>query len=212
MTIMRSLSGIIVAVLLSASSAFAGALEDAIAAYDQKDYATALRLFQPLAEKGDATAQVRLGTMYGDGVGVARDAAEALKWLRKAAEQGDAYGQGVLGVSLRGIGGGFPEDDAEAAKWARKAADQGNVPAQFVLGDMYEKGIGVPQDYVLAYMWFNLGAAHGDFGGAEIAHRYGFDFGKPSHVAEFRDKLTAKMTPEQIAEAQRLAREWKPTK
>jgi hypothetical protein len=49
-------------------------------------------------------------------------------------------------------------------------------------------------------------------GGAEINHRYGFDFGKPTHVAEIRDKLIAKMTRDQIAEAQRLTREWKPTK
>ena len=79
-----------------------------------------------------------------------------------------------------------------------------------MLSDMYDKGLGVPQDYVLAYMWFNLGAAHPDV--AEIAHRYGFDFGKQTHIAEVRDRLVAKMTREQVAEAQRLAREWKPTK
>ena len=88
MSFSRFLTGVIVAVLLSATSAFAGALEDAIAAYDQKDYATALRRFQPLAEKGDPTAQVRLGLMYGEGIGVPHDTADSLKWARKAADQG----------------------------------------------------------------------------------------------------------------------------
>jgi hypothetical protein len=141
MTIMRSMIGVFVAVLLFASSAFAGVLEDAIAAYDQKDYATALRLVQPLAEKGDATAQVRLGIVYGEGTGVPHDAAEALKWVRKAADQGDAYGQLWLGALLRGIGGVAAEDDTEAAKWVRKAADHGNVPAQMMLSDMYDNGL-----------------------------------------------------------------------
>ena len=148
----------------------------------------------------------------GAGTGVPHDAAEALKWVRKAADQGDAYGQLGLGLLLRGLGG-VVEDDVEAAKWVRKAADQGNGSAQMILSDVYDKGLGVPQDYVLAYMWFNLGAAHSD--AAEIVHRYyGFDLGKPTvtGVAEFRDKLIAKMTREQVAEAQRLTREWKPTK
>jgi uncharacterized protein len=115
----------------------------------------------------------------------------------------------LLGALLRGIGG-VAEDDVEAAKWVRKAADQGNGSAQMILGDMYDNGLGVPQDYVLAYMWLNLGAAHPDV--AEITHRYGFDFGKPTHIGEVRDRLVAKMTREQVAEAQRLTREWKPTK
>jgi protein involved in temperature-dependent protein secretion len=59
---------------------------------------------------------------------------------------------------------------------------------------MYEEGWGAPQDYVVAHMWFNLLAAQGDF-----------------KAANKRDELAAKMTPDQIAEARRLAREWKPT-
>jgi hypothetical protein len=84
MTVIRALTGVIVAILLSASSAFAGVLEDANAAYDRRDYATAQRLFRPLAEQGDAKAQFRLGGMYLNGQGVPQDAAEAVKWWRKA--------------------------------------------------------------------------------------------------------------------------------
>jgi len=79
--------------------------------------------------------------------------------------------------------------------WYRKAADQGYAVAQFNLGRMYGSGQGVPQDYVEAHKWFNLGASRAS---AEYRERF----------AEARDALAAKMTPVQIAEAQTLAREW----
>ncbi len=84
------------------------------------------------------------------------------------------------------------QDNAEAARWYRKAADQGDSLAQYELGQMYVDGEGVPQDYVQAHMWFNLAASE-----IKIA-------------AKFRDDLASKMTPAQIAEAQKMAREWKP--
>jgi TPR repeat protein len=59
---------------------------------------------------------------------------------------------------------------------------------------MYEWGYGVPQDYAQAHMWFNLAGASGD-----------------ADAIKKRDTIARKMTPDQIAEAQRLAREWKPT-
>jgi TPR repeat protein len=90
-------------------------------------------------------------------------------------------------------GRGVLQDHAEAAKWLQKAADQGNANAQYDLGIAYFKGLGVPQDYAIAYMWLNLGATGGN-----------------KNAAKFRDALTSNMTPAQIAEAQRLARDWKP--
>ena len=75
----------------------------------------------------------------------------------------------------------------------RVGAEKGNAGAQFSLGFMYEKGQGVPQDYVQAYMWFNLAAAQGTKG-----------------AAEWREHVAAHMTPAQIAEAQKMASEWKP--
>ena len=90
-------------------------------------------------------------------------------------------------------GNGVPQDYAEAVKWYRKAADQGYARAQNNLGVMYNRGQGVPQDYVMAHMWFNLAAALGD-----------------EKALKTRDALAKNMTSEQIAEAQRLAREWKP--
>ena len=88
------------------------------------------------AEQGDAEAQVSLGTMYSQGIGMPEDDREAAKWYRKAAEQGMALAQASLGL-MYAQGDGVPEDDREAAKWYRKAAEQGMAGAQSSLGFMY---------------------------------------------------------------------------
>ena len=92
-------------------------------------------------------------------------------------------------------GRGVAQDQAEAAKWYRLAADQGFAYAQNALGMMYSNGQGVQQDYVSAYLWFSLAAAQG------------------LPVAIDNRDQTAKlfMTTDQVAEGQRLAREWTPT-
>jgi TPR repeat protein len=183
--------------------AAAGPFEDGVAAYRGGDYATALRLWRPLAEQGNAGAQSNLGVMYAKGQGVPRDYAQATQWYRKAADQGDADAQFSLGSMYdRGRRGrGVPQDFAQAAQWYRKAAEQGVVGAQFNLGFMYANGRGVPQDYVLAHMWSNLAA--GGFPATDTEKR--------NLAVANRDAVTARMTPAQIAEAQRLAREWRPT-
>jgi uncharacterized protein len=175
-----------------AGSVAAGPFEDATAAYEKGDYATALRLVRPLAEQGDAMAQVQLGVMYNIGQGVPRDYATAVSWYRKAAEQGDAKAQFYLGLIYE-RGEGVPRDYAAAVNWYRKAAEQGYADAQAQLGFVYGLGQGVPRDYVTAHKWLNLAAV----GGREDA-------------ANTRDSIAAKMTPAQIAEAQKLAREWRP--
>ena len=122
-------------------------------AYDRGDYATALREFKPLAEKGDAYAQYNLGVMYDNGQGV-------------------------------------PKDYKTAVKWYTLAAEQGNADAQSNLGVMYYHGNGVPEDNVRAHMWFNLSASTGQ-----------------ENAIKNRDIVAKKMSSEQIAEAQKLARE-----
>ena len=87
----------------------------------------------------------------------------------------------------------MPKDDAQAVKWYRLAADQGDAMAQANLGTKYANGEGVPRDYVLAYMWWNLGAARGN------------ELGRKN-----RDLIAPRMTLADISEAQRLSREWKP--
>ena len=175
-----------------ARTATAGPLEDARVAAEHRDYATAIRLWVPLAEQGNLDAQHNLGVAYEYGHGVTRDHAAAASWFRKAANQGLAAAQLSLGV-LYENGLGVPQDFATAVSWYQKAAEQGNTVAQLNLGVMYENGWGVGQNYVVAHMWFSLAAATGD-----------------ADAARNRDISAAKMTPEQIAEADRLAREWKP--
>jgi TPR repeat protein len=134
--------------------------------------------------------------MYVLGQEVPQNFAEAFRWYRKAAEQGHASAQVMLG-GLYEVGNGTVQDYAQAVRWYRKAAEQGDSQAQSELGVMYDEGHGVPQDFVEAHMWLNLAAsrAHGD---------------QQKYYAELREALAKKMTPQQIAEAQRRAREWKP--
>ncbi len=171
-------------------------VDEGFAAYNRGDYATALRELRPLAEQGDGTAQSVLGQMYEQGKGVPQDHAEAVRWWRKAAEQGHVTAQLNLGNMYR-KGQGVPQDHAEAVKWYRKAAEQGHGWSQYNLGLMYGRGLGVPQDYVQAHMWFNLAALR-------------FPPGARAEAAKKRNIVAKLMTPAQIAEAQRLAREWKP--
>ena len=129
---------------------------DATAAFNSGDFATAIRIIQPLAEHGNVKAQALLGIMYHDGKGL-------------------------------------PQNYAEAMKWYRRAADQGDADAESLVALMYRDGKGVPQDYVRAYMWLAL-AAQSNEPAASWA----------------RDDVARLMTPAQIAEARKLAGDWKP--
>lgn len=158
-------------------------------AYQSGDYETALREWKPLAEQGDAVAQNNFGFMYSEGLGVPQDYMESWKWYRKAAEQGYAKAQTNLGI-MYAEGQGVPQDYGMAVQWYRKSAEQGNVPSQVNLGAKYGDGTGVLQDNVLGHMWFNIAGANGNKMGADN-----------------RAKIEKAMTPAQIAEAQKLARE-----
>ena len=97
-------------------------------------------------------------------------------------------------------GQGAPQDYVEVVKRYRLAADQGDAFAQYNLGYMYSNGQGVPQDYVEAHKWYNLAASR--YRASEKEQR--------ELAVKNRELLASKMTPAQIAEAQKLAREWKP--
>ena len=156
------------------------------------DYATALREWRPLAEKGDALAQYNLGVLYRKGRGVPQDDVQARGWYAKAAAQGQAKAQFNLGT-LYFNGEGVPKDYQQALRWFRLAADQGEALAQTKIAIMYDEGQGVPKNLVQAYKWYSLAATNGD---------------KPA--PQLRDLLANQMTSAQISEAQRLAQEWKP--
>ena len=144
------------------------------------------------AEEGNASAQNRLGLLYDEGKGVPQDYIQAKEWFEKAAMQGHAGAQLNLGT-LYLEGNGAPQSAQMALVWFSRAAEQEDGLAFAKLGWMYARGRGVLQDFIQAHMWYNLGAAYGEW-----------------RAAEARDALAKQMTPAQIAEAQRLAREWKP--
>jgi Sel1 repeat-containing protein len=134
--------------------------EDGAAAYNRADYATARRLWLPLAEAGNAEAQTMLGIIYEEGQGVSQDYAAAVTWYRRAADQQHPDAQFYL-ACMHDCGKGVPIDPAAAANWLTKAADQGHTDAQFSLGVMYEDGIGVSQDHQAAVGWYRKAAEQG---------------------------------------------------
>jgi TPR repeat protein len=201
-----------------ATAALAGPIGEAAAAYRRGDYAIAKRIAQRLvadegnrparfllvilrysgqvtqpifawlrkaADEGHADVQLVLGDWYYTGHEVQQSYPNALRWYRKAAEQGEPWAQFYCGLMYHHQPG---VDYAEALKWWRKAAVQGHVFAQQDLGTMYEGGQGVPQNYVLAYMWYTLASS---------------SLHKPA--IELRKNLAAKMTSAQIAEGQRMS-------
>ena len=159
---------------------------------------------QERAKAGNAMAQYNLGLMYDKGEGVPQDKAEAVKWYRKAAEQGDADAQVNLGF-MYGNGDGVPQDDTEALKWHRKSAEQGHGFAQNNLTTMYRLGDGVPEDYTKAYMFYNLAAVNTK---AKMLNNLA-DAITDKELSKTNMKDMKKiMTKEQIAESQKLTREW----
>ena len=155
-----------------------------------QDDAEAAKWSRLAAEQKNDGAQYNLGVLYNEGRGVPQDYAEAAKWYRLAADQGHAVAQNNLGLMYH-KGRGVPQDDVEAAKWYRLAVDQADADAQYNLGLMYDNGEGVPQDDAEAYKYWNLAAAQGN-----------------ADAKSNKEILEKKMTKQQIAEGQRLSREW----
>jgi hypothetical protein len=161
------------------------------------DKAEAARWLHRAAIQGLAEAQFDLGMCYAKGDGVGENTVQAVEWYRKAADQGLAVAICELGNCYL-EGKGVPTDIPDGVKWIRKAAEQGFAPAQNTLGLCYSKGRGVTKDYVEAYKWLDLAAAKG----GELAD----DARMNLAMAE------RSLTPEQVAEGQRLASEFKPDK
>ena len=175
--------------LVVGTAVLAGDVEDGDAAFAKKDYAAALKKFKSAAAKNDANAQLNVGSMYNFGRGVAQDYSEAVRLYKAAAAKGSSKAQVNLGL-MYAKGEGVLQDYAEAARLYKLAAAQGEEMAQSSLGIMYYNGQGAVQDYVRAHMWTNLAAVNGD-----------------TIALKNRDIFAAKMSTQQIAEAQKLARE-----
>ncbi len=121
--------------------------------------------------------------------------------IRQNGDRWQAHCPALAGRGARYRDGqGVPQDDTEAVGWWHKAAEQGMADAQYNLGFMYAIGEGVPQNSVQAHVWINL---------AVLKRLPGESRDK---AVEVRDIVAKTMTPAQISEAQKLAREWKPKK
>lgn len=179
--------------LAAAGGARAGNIEDCSSqALRETEPARAATACRALAEQGQAWAQFTLGGMYDDGVGVAHDDALAARWYLAAAEQGHARAQFFIAAKYN-LGSGVEQDFDEAAKWYASAAERANPQAQLMLGALYANGRGVPLDNTQAHLWYSLAEAQG-----------------LEQAATGREGVAKLMSPEEIAEAERLFREWKP--
>ena len=136
-------------------------LASAERAISRGSYSEGAELLKPLAERGDASAQYLLGTLYLRGQGVARSDQDALRLLGRAAEQGFAKAQTGLG-DLYAQGRGVARDEGQARAWYQKSAAQGDAEAQLRLGDLYASGHGVPQNSFRAYVWYGVAARSGN--------------------------------------------------
>ena len=114
--------------LIFSHAAIAGDFDEGFAAAQKGDFATAHRLWTPLAEQGDADAQCNLGIMYENGQGAAQDYKTALKWYTLAAEQGNSIAQSNLGW-MYDNGKGVVQDYKTAVKWYTLSAERGNALA-----------------------------------------------------------------------------------
>jgi TPR repeat protein len=157
----------------------------------------AMESVRPSAEGGLGILEALIGDAYYYGHGVSRDYTEAARWYRRAAENSNVMAQSTLG-DIYYYGRGVPQDFVEAGQWWELAAERGMPVAQLNLGVMYANGDGVSQDYVKSYLYTNLAAAH-------------LPPGQDRDIAVKNREIVGKlMSPAQIAEAQRLARAWRP--
>ena len=157
-----------------------------------KTYGDAMRWYKQAARAGNPRAQFFLGLMYERGINVKEDATAAASWFAKAAAQGHAEAQFKLALMYE-KGAGVPMSAVQAARWYREAAKAGLGAAQYNLGVLYANGEGVGRDDVLAYMWLDLAAGNG-----------------LKQAKAFRDSLSRRMTPADIAAAKKRVRARRP--
>ncbi|MGQ0675379.1 MAG: tetratricopeptide repeat protein [Rhodospirillales bacterium] len=193
-----ALSALVLALTFAASPALAG-YQEGKAAFEKGDYDTAWKELEPLAKKGDGKAAFLVASMYHTGRGVPVSYKDAAEWYRKSADAGDMQGVFMMGVVHEG-GIGIPRDIAEAFKWYKKSADRGFYAAILKVANMYGKGPGVPKDNAQSYLWFSI---------AEL--RVPTDSNDRFELPIVKDKLSTLITKEQLAEAERRAKAWKPT-
>jgi len=224
------------ALAISVSCVAAGDLEDGDAAFQKKDYSTALKKYKNAAGKKDPIAQRKIGNMFKDGLGVAQNYDEAMRWYELSAKQGNVDAQFNLGAMHEGF-----ENPKEAARWYQMAAKKGDVESQLKLGEFYFSGATgqlddyhVNQNFKEALKWYRLAAksfdkpryvAHMRLAemyskglGIKVdyvkAHQWAIessnpiDGGEPNPEAvKLRDELAKKLNPKQLAKSGQMSAE-----
>ena len=147
-------------VFASALSVRAANFEDAVAAYQNGDYAGAMRIWHELGEAGDVRAIYNLGVLFDLGQGVTPDPAQAAIYFQHAAQAGHVRAMSNYGRLLE-QGRGVPQNEEQAAYWFQKAAEGGLAEAQYNLGLMYERGRGMAKSDRDAAAWYSRAAASG---------------------------------------------------
>nr|ADI22165.1 FOG: TPR repeat, SEL1 subfamily [uncultured gamma proteobacterium HF0200_24F15] len=144
-----------------------GGYNEALDAYNNKNYETALPIWRRLAAEGDANAQYALGVAYFKGEGVSRDITESMKWFEQAAESGNVQAMFNLGAA-HWEGNGTRQSYAEAVEWWEKSAAAGQSAAQYNLGLAYYLGKGTEQDLNQALKWIRQAAESSHNGAQEV--------------------------------------------
>lgn len=158
-----------------------------------KDSGTAADWYQKSAAQNHAEGKFNLGRMYARGEGVPKDTARAIGLYEEAAALGSSNAQFSLAVRYDS-GQDVEKDPSRALELYKKSAAQGHANAQLYLGSKYIQ----MQEYVLAYAWFNLVTANR----SRTLSQY-------NAAKRFVEVWEAKLTPEELREAQRLSSNWK---
>ena len=122
--------------LISCAPTTTADLDKASAAAQKGDYRTAVKVWKPLAEQGNAVAQFHMGEVYEFGMDDPQNRKQAIKWFRSAAKQGNADAQHKLGL-MYATGFGLPENEDLAIEWLTRAATQGHATSQNFLDALY---------------------------------------------------------------------------
>ena len=213
---------------LMATPVLAQSYEAGATAYNKRDFHTAMKNWQPLAEKGDVKAQFNVGLLYAQGLGVGQDYKEAVKWWQMAAAKDNADAALQIGRVYAEGRDGVAKNPAEAAKALRKAGDLGNAQAQAMLGDLYHRGEGVAKSDKDALTWYKkavaqgytpamatVGAMYEKGEGVPVDKAKAYTYftlavakatGKEAEVATAsRNRVAAELKPDQVKTARELA-------
>ena len=145
------------ALLLTASAPLAAqSVQAGTDAWSRGEYAAAVAIWRPLAEKGDADAQFNLAQAYRFGRGVPINLGAAQAWYERAANKGHVNAQYILGRMLFLNG-----NHTGGARWLKAAADGGEPLAMLAYGTALFNGDGVPQNQVLGYAYVSRAANMG---------------------------------------------------